>query len=46
MTRKTFNVSVDLWEECIKKARSRGQSLSWVIRRLLEKWLNNELSDL
>ena len=43
MVIKSISVPVSLWARAIKKARDNAQSLSAVIRKLLEKWLNNEI---
>ena len=43
MISKTISMNKELWDSCIEKAKSRGQSLSWIVRQLLEKWLKDEI---
>lgn len=42
MVRRGFNVELALWDKCMDRAKSKGQSLSAVIKMLLIKWLNGE----
>jgi hypothetical protein len=44
MVIKSFSVSLDLWQQAIKKASGNAQSLSAVIRLLLEKWVRDEIN--
>lgn len=41
---KSFSLPEVLWSQAIKKAEGNAQSLSAVIRVLIEKWLNGEIS--
>lgn len=43
---RAIYVKVDLWEQAMKKAKSPqiDRSLSQIIRRLLEMWLNDEVA--
>lgn len=41
---KSFSLPETLWQQAIKKAEGNAQSLSAVIRVLIEKWLKGEIS--
>lgn len=40
---KSFSVPESLWGQALKKAEENAQSLSAVIRILIEKWLKGEV---
>ena len=43
MIYKTFMTPAELWQKCKAKAHSRGQSISWIIRQLLQRWLDGKI---
>ena len=40
---KTFSLKSDLWEKFREKTKEKAFSTSYVIRRLIEKWLTGEI---
>lgn len=42
MTRRSISIELSLWERAIEKANGL-MSLSAIVRRLLEMWLNDEI---